>query len=82
MADLTAVVATIFEQYDSEAEGTGTLIASELRAFYDQLAVKRPDLNLTDATYDEWFAKIDGDGTKTVSPEDLLGYLNSINYTH
>jgi hypothetical protein len=58
MSDLSAVVAGLFEKYDSDKEGT--LSAPELEVFYNDLAASRPDLASGD--YNEWFGAIDKDG--------------------
>ena len=78
MADLKTVVADFFKLYDDDA--SGTLHIDDSRPLYARLRAERPDLNLTDEGYEEWFSKIDGDDSKTISQEDLLGYLEGINY--
>lgn len=75
---LEATVANLFAKYD--ADQSGTLHIDDARPLYEQLAAERPDLNLTPEGYEAWFAGIDGDDSKTISPEDLQGYLASVNY--
>ena len=79
MTDLQAVVDRFFEQYDEDK--SGTLHIDDTRPLYARLREQRPDLNLTDDGYESWFAAIDGNDSKTISKEDLLEYLQSINYT-
>ena len=55
MSDLSAVVAGLFEKYDSDKDGT--LSAPELEVFYNDLAGARPDLASGD--YNAWFSTID-----------------------
>ncbi len=70
MADLQAVVASFFQQYDEDQ--SGTLHIDDTRPLYARLRSERPDLGLTDEGYEQWFAQIDGNDTKTISQEDLL----------
>jgi Ca2+-binding EF-hand superfamily protein len=77
MSDLSAVVAGLFEKYDSDKDGT--LSAPELEVFYNDLAASRPDLASGD--YNAWFGAIDKDGDGRISPPELEAYLASVNYT-
>ncbi len=75
MTDYKAIVAGIFEKYDSDKDGT--LSTTELQEFFTQLSATRSDLG----DFASWFAKVDKDGSGTVSAEDLEEFLASIGYT-
>ena len=78
MADLASVVTALFEQHDLDKDGT--INKMEMIAFFNELAAKRPDLSLSPAVYNDWFASIDKDLDGTVSPAEFQVYLESINY--
>ena len=70
---------SVFEKYDLNKDGT--LSPDELKVFYNDLSAARADLGLSEANYATWFAAIDQDGDGTITPAELDGYLQSINYS-
>lgn len=81
MASIDDIVKAIFEQYDTDKDGT--LSNTELKNFYTELSGKRADLGLTADGFEAWFANlstIDGVSDGTASPDELKNYLQSINY--
>ena len=79
MADHTAQAQSIFDQFDSDHDGS--LTSGELKHWYDILAASRPDLALTSDGYYAWFAVMDANQDGAISVDELAGYLQSINYT-
>ena len=79
MADLTSIVASLFEKFDTDK--SGTLSPEDIKDFFTELAAARADLSLTEEGYEAWFAAIDKDGDNTVSPAEVEAYLASVNYT-
>ena len=70
---------SVFEKYDLNKDGT--LSPDELKVFYNDLSAARADLGLSEDNYATWFAAIDQDGDGTITPAELDGYLQSINYS-
>ena len=79
MADHTAQAQSIFDQFDSDHDGS--LTSGELKPWYDILATSRPDLGHTSDGYYAWFAVMDANQDGSISVDELAGYLQSINYT-
>ena len=79
MADHTAQAQSIFDQFDSDHDGS--LTSGELKPWYDTLAASRPDLGLNSDGYYAWFAVMDANQDGSISVDELAGYLQSINYT-
>ena len=79
MADHTAQAQSIFDQFDSDHDGS--LTSGELKPWYDILAASRPDLALNSDGYYAWFAVMDANQDGSISVDELAGYLQSINYT-
>ena len=77
MSDFKAVVAGVYEKYDSDKDGT--LSPAELQVFYNDLVASRPELAAGD--YQAWFNSIDKDLDGTISPAELEAYLASVNYS-
>lgn len=68
----------IWETYDSNKDGQ--INQEESKNFYEELITKRPDLGLTSANHGEWFGKIDTNNDGSISKEEMIQYLTSINY--
>ena len=79
MADHTAQAQSIFDQFDSDHDGS--LTSGELKPWYDILTASRPDHALTSDGYYAWFAVMDANQDGSISVDELAGYLQSINYT-
>ena len=79
MSSIEEQVDKIWEQYDSNKDGT--LNVDESREFYNELIAKRADLGLTADNINDWFGKIDKDSDGTISKPEMTEYLQSINYT-
>ena len=56
------------------------LTVEEVRPFYNELVVERPDLGLSKARCEAWFNTIDQDRDGGMDPYELETYLTKINY--
>ena len=79
MADHKALAQSIFDQFDSDHDGS--LTSGELKPWYDILAASRPDLGLNSDGYYAWFAVMDANEDGSISVDELAAYLQTINYT-
>ena len=79
MADHTAQAQSIFDQFDSDHDGS--LTSAELKPWYDILCTSRADLALNNDGYYAWFAVMDANEDGSISVDELAAYLQSINYT-
>ena len=79
MSTVQEIADQIWATYDTDNDGNINL--EESRAFYHDLIAKRADLGLTADHLGEWFAKIDADSDGSISKEEMVVYLTSINYT-
>jgi Ca2+-binding EF-hand superfamily protein len=56
------------------------LTVEEVRPFYNELVVERPDLGLSKARCEAWFNTIDQDGDGKIDTAELKSYLAKIKY--
>ncbi len=64
--------------YDSDDDGNISL--EESKPFFETLIAKRADLGLTADNHAAWFAGIDKNADGSISKEEMVEYLTSINY--
>ena len=69
MASIQEIVQAIWDKYDSDNDGSINL--EESRAFYEELAAKRSDLNLTADNINQWFGSIDSDSDGSISKPEM-----------
>lgn len=75
---LNSTIQGIFSRFDINKDHN--LSPEELRPFFNELSAQRPDLQLKQATYNNWFNSIDSDKNGNMDPHELQAYLDSINY--
>lgn len=80
MATIDQVIESIWTRYDFDQNGT--LNQEEAEQLFLDISANRPELNLAATGFQAWFQSIDGDNDKTISRDELKGYLQGINYTH
>ena len=79
MAELDHIIEDIWVRFDLDKNGT--INAQESLAFYKELIANRPDLGLAEDHHQTWFDSIDADHDKSISKDELKGYLAGVSYT-